>query len=257
MPTRDHYVEGIPSWVDLATPDIEGAKKFYGSMFPWEFADVGNDEYPYAMANKNGRAVAGIGVSTDDNIPSMWTTYFAVDDAASTAEKITKSGGQILAGPTDAMGTGVFVIAAAPGGEVFGLWEAKTHVGSGVVNEHGAVSWNELMTDDVDGALTFYSEVFGHGTHTADMGGGFMYSTLAVGDRQIAGVMAKPNEEIPNSWSHYFAVDSAEAACDALTGAGGTVVWGPQETQGVGIMAGGHDPYGAYFNLMQSDNLQD
>ncbi|REK22986.1 MAG: VOC family protein [Actinobacteria bacterium] len=257
MPTRDSYPEGTPSWVDLATPDIAGAEKFYSSLFPWEFVDVGNDETPYAMANKEGRTVAGIGSIADENVPSVWTTYFAVDDASGTAEKIKEAGGQILVGPMDAMGTGTFAIAAAPGGEVFGIWEANTHIGSGVVNEHGAVSWNELMTDDVDAALKFYHDVFGHITRTADMGGGFMYSTLGVGDRQIAGVMEKPDPDIPNSWGVYFAVDDAAAALEALKAGGGEVAWGPQETEGVGIMGGGADPYGAYFNVMQSDNLQD
>ncbi len=257
MPTRDRYDAGIPSWVDLTTPDLDGAQRFYGALFPWEFANAGDDENPYVMANKDGRAAAGIGPVMDENMPSAWTTYFAVDNAERTANKIKGAGGQVSMDPTDAMGTGTFAIAAAPGGEVFGIWEAKSHVGSGVVNEHGAVSWNELMTDDVDGALKFYDAVFGHITRTTDMGGGFIYSTLGVGERQIAGIMEKPSADIPNSWSVYFAVDSTAAALDAMTAAGGTVMWGPQETEGVGIMGGGTDPYGAYFNFMQSDNLQD
>lgn len=257
MPTRDHYAEGIPSWVDLATPDIDAAKGFYGSLFPWRFVDVGDEEYPYSMANKDGRAAAGIGPITDDNMPSMWMTYFAVDDAKATAAKIETAGGQVLMEPTDAMGTGTFALATGPGGEIFGIWQAKTHIGAGVVNEHGAVSWNELMTDDVDSALEFYNKVFGHKTRTTEMGGGLMYSTLAVGDRQIAGVMEKPSPDIPNSWSHYFAVNSAAATLEAVTAAGGTVTWGPRETQGVGIMGGATDPFGAFFNVMESDSLQD
>jgi hypothetical protein len=159
-------------------------------------------------------------------------------------------------GPMDAMGTGVFALATAPGGEVFGIWEAKSHIGVGLVNEHGAVSWNELMTDDVDTALGFYNKVFGHITRTTDMGGGFMYSTLGVGDRQIAGIMEKPDAEIPNSWSHYFAVDSAAATLEAAAAAGGKVTWGPRETEGVGIMGGATDPFGAFFNVMESGDFQ-
>lgn len=257
MPTRDSYVEGIPSWVDLASPDVEGSKAFYAAMFPWDYADVGAEGMPYTMANKGDRAVAGIGPIMNENMPSAWTTYFAVDNAAATADKIAAAGGTILMAPADVMGSGILAIAAAPGGEVFGIWEAMAHIGAGVVNEHGAVSWNELMTDDVDGALEFYAAVFGHIPRTTDMGDGFMYSTLGVGDRQIAGIMVKPNENIPNAWGVYFAVDDAAVALDAAAAAGGTVVWGPQETEGVGIMGGGTDPYGGYFNVMQSDNLQD
>ena len=33
MPTRDGYPQGVPSWADLVTPDVEGAKAFYGELF--------------------------------------------------------------------------------------------------------------------------------------------------------------------------------------------------------------------------------
>ena len=33
MPTRDGYAEGIPSWTDLSTTDVAGAKEFYTTLF--------------------------------------------------------------------------------------------------------------------------------------------------------------------------------------------------------------------------------
>ena len=36
MPNRDLYLEGTPSWVDLATTDMEGAKTFHSALFGWD-----------------------------------------------------------------------------------------------------------------------------------------------------------------------------------------------------------------------------
>lgn len=253
MPTRDGYKEGVPSWADLGTPDVDGAKQFYSALFGWDFREEETDSTPYSMALQKQLAAAGIGPLQDENIPTVWTTYFAVEDADATAEKITAAGGTILMPPFDVMDTGRMAMAADPTGAVFGIWEANKHYGAQIVNEHGSINWNELMTDDLDAAFTFYKEALGHEIETADMGGGFMYSTLNVDGRGISGAMAIPEGEsqMPNHWSVYFAVDSAQEAIEAVEANGGTVVWGPRETEGVGTFVGATDPYGAHFNLIQ------
>ena len=250
MPRRDNYPEGIPSWVDLSTSDVSAAREFYSNLFGWSYTDEGSDEMPYTMAKIDGASAAGMGPLQDENMPPNWTTYFAVDSADKTAERIREAGGTLLMEPADAFESGRLAIAAAPGGEVFGIWEAKEHIGAEVVNEHGSISWNELMTDDVDTALNFYAQVFGHETRTTDMGGGFMYSTLAAGERQVAGVMAKPDANIPNMWGVYFFVDDTEKALDTMKANGGQVLFGPDTTEGVGVLGGGTDPQGAHFSVM-------
>ncbi|MGH2948898.1 MAG: VOC family protein [Solirubrobacteraceae bacterium] len=41
MSERTSYEPGTPSWVDLSTPDLEGALRFYGGLFGWELEDAG------------------------------------------------------------------------------------------------------------------------------------------------------------------------------------------------------------------------
>lgn len=36
MPEITSYVQGTPSWVDLATTDEKGALAFYSALFKWE-----------------------------------------------------------------------------------------------------------------------------------------------------------------------------------------------------------------------------
>lgn len=251
MPTRTGYKEGVPSWADLGTTDVEGAKDFYAAIFGWEYDVQETDSTPYAMAMKNGLPAAGIGPIQSEGHPPVWTTYIAVDDADATVSKIKEAGGQVFAEPFDVMDAGRMAVVADNTGAVFGIWQAKGHFGAAIVNEHGGINWNELLTDDVPKAKKFYAEVFGHGASTANMPGGYSYTSFKVDDRFIAGAMHKPMEEIPNHWGVFFAVDDAAAAIDKTKELGGSLSHGPTDIPEVGIMAGLVDPQGAPFTVMQ------
>ena len=71
MPTRDGYAEGIPSWADLGTQDVEGAKAFYNAVFGWEYQDEDTDSNPYSMALKQELSAAGIGPLQDETAKRM------------------------------------------------------------------------------------------------------------------------------------------------------------------------------------------
>ena len=49
-------------WCDLMTPDVESAKKFYGSLFGWSHEDMPGGEYGFhTMFSKGDVHVAGMG----------------------------------------------------------------------------------------------------------------------------------------------------------------------------------------------------
>ena len=52
---------GEPTWIDLATPDLDGAKAFYSAVFGWDYMDTGPDFGHYQMALAQGQNAAGIG----------------------------------------------------------------------------------------------------------------------------------------------------------------------------------------------------
>ena len=56
--------------------------------------------------------------------------------------------------------SGQMAICADPTGAVFGLWQADEHVGAGVENEHGAMTWFEVNTRDSAAAREFYGQLF-------------------------------------------------------------------------------------------------
>lgn len=162
-----------------------------------------------------------------------------------------------MAPPMEVMEAGHMAVIVDPTGAVVCLWQANQHVGSELVNEHGALIWNELLTDDIETATTFYKAVFGLDTEEQDMGDGMIYTLLKVGDDMVAGVMPPPMEGMPNHWSVYFAVDDMDAAVATVHENGGTVMGEPFHVPGVGHMAAVADPQGAMFMLMQPEGPTD
>lgn len=255
MPDRTSYPEGTPSWTDLMTTDVDGAKAFYGELFGWDFADEPTDQpgVTYTMCTTGGKAAAGMGAQNPEQaaqgIPPLWTSYVSVDDVEATVAKVQPAGGSVMVPPMDVMTFGRMAVVVDPTGAVLALWQPKDHIGAEVVNEHGTLTWTELLTPDVDAALAFYGEVLGWTAETADMGG-FAYTTVSVGDRGVAGAMTTPMEGMPPMWGVYFAVDDFDAAAARAKDLGAQQVMdavdGPP-----GRFATFLDPQGAAFSMIQ------
>ncbi|MCU0267611.1 MAG: VOC family protein [Acidimicrobiales bacterium] len=251
MPERNAYQDGVPNWVDLPTPDAEASKAFYGALFGWEFTEEPTDRgVPYVMGRKAGRAVAGMmQKAPDDPTPTFWTNYVAVDDVDVTAAKVSAAGGTVVLEPMDVMESGRMALVADPTGAFLGLWQAGNHIGAELVNEPGAITWNELTTPDVPAAAAFFAEVLGWRAETQAMATGD-YTVFLVGDRAIAGAMPPPMEGIPASWTVYFAVEDCDAAVAAAQGLGAALVV-PAIDAEPGRFALVADPQGAMFWVMQ------
>ncbi len=114
---------------------------------------------------------------------------------------------------------------------------------------HGAISWSELMTNDATAAAKFYSDVFGWRTEVMPMPTG-EYTVANIGDAAVAGIMKKPEAEMPVVWAFYVTVDDVDETVKQAEGLGATVVVPTMEVPTVGRFAGLQDPQGAYFMVM-------
>lgn len=253
MPNIDDYEPGTPSWVDLATTDLPTAVSFYTELFGWEAADQGPDSGNYHMFIKNGRPVAGGMASMMEGQPSAWMTYVSVNDADATASAIKEANGTLFVEPMDVMTVGRMAVAADPTGAAFGLWQPKDHRGAGIVNEPGTLTWNELNTRDVTGALAFYPQVFGWEPDTQFMGD-MEYTEWKLGGRTVAGMMAMPAmvpAEVPAHWLVYFATDDCDATVEKANGRGATALVPPTDIP-PGRFAVMLDPTGAAFAVIKT-----
>lgn len=260
MPEFTSHPPGTPSWVDLMSPDIDASKEFYTSVFGWDaedqFDDTGNRVY--VMFTQNGKSVAGLGgqpPGMPDKMPAVWNSYISTDDVGAVAEKVTAAGGNVVMPPMQVFDSGEMAIFSDPSGAAFSVWKAGQHIGAEVGNEPNTYSWNELLTRDVETALSFYRDVFGWSFEDQDMGPAGIYHVIAGGEHGgLGGVMAMPAEmpeQVPNHWAVYFTVSDVDATIDSATSAGGQIVNGPMDIPGVGRTATVHDPTGGSFNLMQ------
>ncbi len=259
----DRYDHGVPSWIDVSSPDPGRAKEFYASLFGWDIADGPPEAGGYAIAHARGRTVAGIGPQMNPAAPPAWTTYVNVDSADDVAALIRTNGGTVFMDPFDVMDVGRMAIFADPAGAVLGLWQPGSHLGAQVVNETTTWSWSELLTTDVERAQQFYGAVFGWTALTHGEGdGAYTEFQLAGPDgtpRSIAGMMPKPPmmpAEVPPFWGVYFTVDDVDAAKDSITKLGGTVLVGPIDIE-PGRFVTAVDPTGATFNVIRFNQQPD
>lgn len=116
--------------------------------------------------------------------------------------------------------------------------------------KHGAFSWRELMTTDVEGAKKFYTELFGWKLRDEPMEEG-VYIIASVDDKDVAGIMGMPPEAqgAPSNWGVYITVTDIEATLKKAAELGGKIILPPKAIPDVGQFAVLQDPQGAYFSI--------
>ena len=117
---------GTICWAELASKDLEGAKKFYTELFGWTLkgGDVTGTECGDAAAMNyteivaGGRPVGGMYQITEQmgGMPSNWSTYVSVDDVDASVKRVEELGGSIVMPPMDIPQVGRFSVIKDPSG---------------------------------------------------------------------------------------------------------------------------------------------
>jgi hypothetical protein len=117
--------------------------------------------------------------------------------------------------------------------------------------KHGAFGWNELMTTDVEAAKRFYTSLFGW--ETEDMNNtGMKYTTVKVDGKEVAGMMALPEEvaAMPPAWGCYITVADVDDTAAKVESLGGKLLRPPEDIPNVGRFCVIQDPQGAVLCAM-------
>lgn len=253
MPEINAHRPGTPSWVDVVSPDLEASRNFYTGLFGWT-AHVSPDPATggYTVFHLRGLPVAGLSPLFGEGQAPAWSTYISVDDARAAVKRAVKAGATVILEPTDVVDAGRMAILSSPLGAQFSLWEAGALPGARVVNEPGALCWNELASRDVETEKTFYGKVFGWESETRPSSGSG-YTTWKLDGHSVAGMVHMDEEwppEIPDDWMVYFAVDDCDDAAARAARLGGSVSIPPREMAGVGRFAVLNDRHGAVFSVI-------
>jgi predicted enzyme related to lactoylglutathione lyase len=117
--------------------------------------------------------------------------------------------------------------------------------------QHGAFSWCELMTTDVDAAKKFYTELLGW--ETEDMSTeGMAYTVIKAGGEGVGGIMTIPPQAqgAPPHWGAYVTVNDVDATAKKAGELGGQIFVAPTDIPDVGRFAVIQDPQGATLAII-------
>ncbi len=248
-------------WYELQTTDTTAAKAFYTSLIGWSTQTVPMPGMEYAMWIKPGSkdpmkdAIGGVSVLAEEakamGAPPNWLVNIAVNEVDANATKAAGLGAKVYVPPTDIPGFGRFAVLADPYGAVFAIYTGSQpdFVVADMDMSLGGVSWNELYTDDIEGALAFYGKMFGwKKTTSMDMGPEMgIYQMYGLGEKSFGGIMKRPPNVPMSAWLPYFTVADVEATLKKTTELGGKLMHGPSDVPGGGKVAVAFDPQGAAF----------
>jgi predicted enzyme related to lactoylglutathione lyase len=253
MGERTQYTPGTLSWTDLNTTDQDAAKDFYTALFGWEMTDMPTgDGVVYSMAAIDDKWVAAISPQPQQQreagVPPSWNSYVTVENADDTAARAQELGATVHAPPFDVLEAGRMAVVQDPQGAWFLLWQPNEHIGAGLVNAPGALSWNELGSPDLDGSARFYGDLLGW-TTTPMEGADPPYLIVKTADGHTNGGIRPPMPPgAPPSWLVYFATGDIDASLEKAAELGGNVLMGATDI-GIAKIAVVQDPQGAVFAL--------
>jgi len=252
MGERTKYLPGTFSWVDLNTPDQEGAKAFYSGLFGWAADDRPvTDGVVYSMQQIGGKSVAAISPQMQDQreqgVPPLWNSYITVESADEVAARAGELGADVHAPPFDVMDVGRMAVIQDPQGAFFMIWEPKTTIGAELVNAPGAFCWNELYTPDLEGAKSFYGQLFGWEWTQFEQSPDPYFVIMNQGHSN-GGIRGLPRPDMPPHWLVFFATEDIDATMSRAAELGGQEMMAPLDI-GIAKVAVLKDPQGAVFAL--------
>lgn len=251
-------------WYELLTPDMAGAKRFYGDLIGWTAQDMptpltsgGSDQaQPYSVLNYGGQGVGGMmnlgEPMKSQGVPPCWTAYVCVDDCDAATAKVKSLGGAVQREPLDIPGIGRFAIVADPAGAVIAIMTPTPPQGGPPprrdISALGQCGWHELYGAAPEEGFGFYAEMFGWTKAEAmPMGEAGTYQLFNNQDGQVGGMMKAPPQVPGPCWIYYFRVSNVDKAAETVKAGGGQVTMGPMDVPNGERVFQGVDPQGAVF----------
>lgn len=118
------------------------------------------------------------------------------------------------------------------------------------MKQHGFFSWNELMTNDIEGAKAFYGGLFNWQLEDVDMN--MPYTLAKIDGVDCAGLMNMPPEAagMPPMWGGYVTVNDVEESAEKAVELGGKILLEPRDIPEVGRFCVISDPQGATLSII-------
>ncbi|MBE9098027.1 VOC family protein [Vacuolonema iberomarrocanum] len=246
-------------WHDLLTRDVAIARRFYADLLGWEYQiehaanfvwRPGEADYPLIFAN--GEAHGGF-VELEQDLSRYWVAYVQVNDVDAVTVKAASLGATIIREPFDTPGVGRSSVIQDGQGAIICL-NVPTH---NFPAPKGSFLWEELITNDVEAAKHFYSELLGWTPQDIDTNQGASYAVMKCADGAIAtGITNQAFDAVESPiWIPYLATNDIDATLAKARAIGGKVRAEANMPNGdrKAILA---DPTGAIFGLLESGEFR-
>ncbi len=253
---------GTFCWWSLMTKDVAKANQFYQYLFDWKLSEMeipGGEPSTIYAAGKGGFANP-VPLAEDFPSPSHWIAYLTVEDVDEACQKAEALGGKVCVPAFDLPTIGRTAVINDPVGTAFHLFTPASEKGelNMISNGSGEICWMELMVDDPEPLLPFYSELLGwQFSDPMPMNGGeyisFKLANEAVSGEQIGGILKRPPAvpKMPPVWMNYFSVSSVDEWSEKVKVLGGKIVMQKTQIPETGFFACMEDPTGAHSYLFQ------
>ena len=253
--SHEHHV-GKVIFVELVTPDLAAAKRFYGGLFGWTFRDIDAGGTAYAEAMLAGRPVAGLfqrSAPAGEHRQSAWLTYFSVQDVDAATETALHNGAKLLFSPHSFPDRGREAVLADPQGAVFALLASASGDPPDILVDPGQWIWSSLITRDPATDAAFYQKLFGYSVFALPPGEHGQHFILASGGYARASVNSLPESrpDAHSHWLNYVRVENAAATAARVVALGGRILVEPRAERNGGTIALVVDPLGAVFGLLE------
>ena len=162
-PTTEHHA-GKVIWLDLVTPDLDSAKRFYGKLFGWSFYTNTLDR-GYVTVYLRDHLIGGMvepSVTDGAQHSSAWLTYLAVRDVDATGKIAVAHGARALSPTKTYVNRGRQAVFADPQGAVFALMASATGDPPDVLLEPDRWIWSTVIAQNVQLDSAFYKATLGY-----------------------------------------------------------------------------------------------
>ncbi len=253
--SQEHHV-GKMIFVELVTPDLASAKRFYGGLFGWTFRDIDASGTAYAEAMLAGRPVAGLlqkALPADEHRRPAWLSYFSVPDVDAATQTALQHGAKVLFEPHSFPDRGREAVLADPQGAVFAVLASSSGDPPDLLADPGDWIWSSLITTDPDTGAAFYQTLFGYEVFELPADEGAQHLMLASDGYARASVNSPPpnRPHAHSHWLNYARVEDTVAATERVVALGGRVLVEPRVDRHGGKIALVADPQGAPFGLLE------
>jgi len=237
-------------WFNLATPEVEKAKVFYGAVFGWEFTPPPAGTR-FTIIQHHGREIGSLVAPADPKKTkgARWISLLSVPDAAAAVATAKAHGATVMIPPTAVPARGTHALLRDPEGALIGLLQSS----AGDLNDNYAANeffWADLLSGDPVKAGEFYHTLTGYEVTPALLGKGDRL-TLSIGGVKRASISPKPQDLKQAGWLPFVLVDDVSATVELVTKAGGRVLLAPSPEKLAGHLAVIADPAGGVLGLVK------